>query len=465
MPEIHTSDWPDFYVAAWAFLVKRSPQFISRILRFALGLPRGHAKTTFVKVLITWLICYDKISFALVLCSNSDLAEALISDINTILSSPNITAIYGDWHSGLVLDSADTKKSAYHNRPVMIVARGWEAGVRGLNLENLRPDFILCDDVQTRKNDESPAESTRLLKELTRTIFKAIAPKKDRWIVYLGNMYSENCILNKFKNSKSWVSMITGAILEDGTALWPDLHSLEDLLESFQHDEELGEAEGWFAEVMNDPKSARTSILPYPLPACSFEDITTIDADGAFITIDPAGFRAMSDNNVIASHIRFENQIVTGRIDIDQKIPMDIVKTAIQMAVEVGASVIGIEDTGYQQTLLYWVDYFMKEFNVTGIEVVPLKPHGRSKEARIRQYISEIYAGNCHIQDPVTRRLFTWQASTYKIGKKDNKDDILDCIAYVQDIRNEYWELIINMKRINQSLSGECRVVGYNTPF
>ena len=57
-----------------------------------------------------------------------------------------------------------------------------------------------------------------------------------------------------------------------------------------------------------------------------------------------------------------------------------------------------------------------------------------------------------------------WQASLYKIGKTDNKDDLLDAIAYGLDIRNEFWHLI-KPPRLDRIIEGVCSVVGNNTPF
>lgn len=463
MPIVCEFPLPSFYVMVWQLLANREEADAGKLLRFTLGLPRGHAKTTFNKILMAWLIVYDRASFALIVCSNSDLADALLADLHDILSSPNITAIYGDWSANLVIDTADTKKALYHGRPVVLVARGWSAGIRGLNLKNIRPDLIFCDDVQTRKNDESPAERECLLKELVGTIFKAIAPRGNRLIIYVGNMYSEECILNKLKNNPYWISLITGAILSDGRPLWPELFSLSELKESYEHDADLGLASTWFSEVMNDPQSSAETILPNQLPACPISFLE--DADGAFITLDPAGFRNTSDDNVVVAHYKQDNIGYVGKIIKGVLDPGQLVKDTLALALEIGASLIAIEDTGYQQSLLFWMNHFLREYNITDITVVPVSHHGRSKEMRIRLFIQALYGGTYYIMDPVTRREFVWQASCYKIGKKNNRDDLLDAIAYGEDVRNEYWHLITNLNRMRGSLEGQCKVVGYNTPF
>lgn len=463
LPSVSVYALPVFYIAVWQLLILRSPETLGRLLRFALGLPRSHAKTTFIKILICWLIVYDKASFILVVCANSDLADKIIADIHDILRSRNMTAVYGLWEEALMIDAADQKKAVYHNRPVTIVGRGWTAGIRGLNIQNERPDVIFCDDTQTKQNDESETDSKKLLAELTGTIFKAIAPRGNRLIIYVGNMYSENCILMKFKKHSKWISMITGAILADGTPLWPELFSLSDLKESYEHDEELGLAEIWFAEVMNDPVSTRRSLLPKPLPDVP-EEYLDMPHDGAFITLDPAGFRKASDKNEIVLHEKKDNKFFVQTHLNEYNKPDEIIKETLRLAIIKGVSVIAVEAVAYQQTLAYWFSYFMLEWGITGIHVVELSPHGRTKQSRIRNFIAECYGGHYYIEDVKTRRDFVWQASMYKMDKTENVDDLLDAVAYGVDVRNEYGYLIVP---VNKAVidSKDYELVTGNTPF
>lgn len=464
IPEVCVYELPVFYLGCFQLLMQRNPGQIGKLLRFALGLPRGHAKTTFIKVLICWMIVYDEAQFILIVCANADLAQLLLADIHDILSSDNITAVYGDWLGGLSINSADTKKSRYHNKAVSIVARGWEGGIRGINLKHARPDVIFCDDVQTKKNSESLTDSANLLSTLVGTIFKAVSPRGNRIIIYVGNMYSDNCVLGKLKKNPYWISLVTGAILEDGQPLWPELFSLEDLMEGYYHDESLGMSHVWFAEVMNDPTSTAQNIFPHGLPDSPFEEFQLSNPDGAFITIDPAGFRKNSDDNVIVVHLKLGEKsaiVETAKGIMD---PEQLILKALALAVKWRCSLIGVEDTGYQMTLGFWLRRYIAQFQMHGLAVVPLKPHGRSKESRIRLFITELYNESYYLHDPQTRRDFTWQASTYKLGKSDNKDDLLDACAYGLDVRNEYWHMI-SLLDFGLTIDGECKVLTNNTPF
>lgn len=462
LPDVAKSALPLFYIVCWQMLVNRDSQDVGKILRFALGLPRGHAKTTFIKVLICWLLAYDKFSFVLIVCANEGLAENLLADIDDILSTDTMQGIYGNWSANLSTDTTSLKKAIYRGRSVVLVAKGAGSSLRGINIKNRRPDLIFCDDMQTRENDESPAERLKLLRWMIATLFKVLPPNGDRLIIYVGNMYSEVCILKMLADNPQWISLVTGAILENGLPLWPELFTIEDLMESYKHDESLGLAELWFAEVMNDPKAAATTLLHDVLPVCPYRE--SDDPDGCYITIDPAGYRKMSDDNVVVGHIVINDVPAVKHIIADKMNPEELIKHALSMAIEMGASVIGVEAVAYQQTLMYWLDYFMKLLNITGISIVELSPHGLKKEIRIREFIQELYAETYYLMEGETKHLFTFQANAYKLGKKDNKDDILDGVAYGLDMRRDYWHLIKNNRR-DLRLAGQARVQSNNTPF
>ena len=299
---------------------------------------------------------------------------------------------------------------------------------------------------------------------MTATLFKVLKPRGDRLIIYVGNMYSEECLLKQFADHQQWLSLITGAILYTGEPLWPELFSLEELRESFLHDEALGQADLWFAEIMNDPKDSANSLLPQTLPDAPDNEELIANLDGAYITIDPAGFRKASDDNQIVVH-----GVADGKghvIASDRGIikPDELIRMAIQLALKYRVTLIGVEAVAYQQTLCFWLEFFLKELRITGITVVELAPHGRTKESRIRLFIQELYAGNYTIACPATRADFVWQALAYKVGKKDNKDDLLDGCAYGLDIRNEYWHLIGLRAQLDAAYES-AHVVLDNTPF
>lgn len=480
MPETIEFAFPEYYQIVWAFLVQalytlRYPEqpvpdsvkalHIRRVFRFALGLPRGHAKTTFIKLLVCFGLLYDLIDFVLVVCSTEPRAYDFLSDINDILLSSNIKSIYGSWHESMRKDTLSLKRGKLNGKDKIIAAIGSGTAIRGLNIGNDRPDCILFDDAQTESNAASPQESQRLLQWIVGTAIKTRNMRKC-FIGYIGNMYNTTCILHRFKDSASWYSLITGGILADGTALWQELIPLETLLDDYQNDASLGLAHVWFAEVQNDPIGARKSLLEDGLPPpIEYLDIEVL---GAFLTIDPAGHGRKSDANTITVHLLLtDNRLVIPEILVLQGAEADpekVILAAIGLAIRYDVSAIFPEGVAYQQTLAFWLEKYLAEHNLAGHLIVePINPGSVSKSSRILAYIASIRAGSSSIVGTVARNLFAFQAHSYDFSRSDNADDILDGCAMGELVRASKLHLV-HLRSVSDNIV-PISVAYHNTPI
>lgn len=467
LPLILDYPFPIWYLYIWQMLVAaRTKQERARVLRFALGLPRGFAKTTFIKILICWFICYDYANFALVVCADEPLAYNLLNDIDEILGSPNMEKVYGKWTINKAINNKEQKTCLYRNKPRVLVAVGFNSNVRGLNIKNERPDILFFDDAQTPEGAASDTESKAFYTRFAGTFLKLIDPQ-GALIIYVGNMYAGTCMLASLRDSKSWISLITGCILADGSSLWPELHPVDALFDSFKNDVSLGQGHVWFAEMMNDPIEQKTSLLPDGLlPACPYTE-TDIEerAIGGCVIIDPAGYRVLSDENIVGVHLVMDDSNTVfadgmgGVVD-----PEKVIIQALEYCIHYNLSIIGVETTAYQQTLKFWLEKYIADQNLPHIQVVELSPAGRKKLFRIIAWIKEILAGTCHVYGAIRNKIL-WQALAYKVDKKDNKDDWLDDGAYILDVRAEYWDqILMTMKEINPK-KGRIGVRTNNTAF
>jgi len=470
LPTVCTFKWPFEYIAIWMLLIKairdKDERQVKRVLRFALGLPRGFAKTTFLKLLVTWLIVYDFINFILIVCATEPHAENFLADVSEMLSAPNMVAIYGNWSGGLAIDNAKLKKCLYRRHTVIIAAIGSGTSVRGLNIVHERPDFVLCDDMQTKENAESDTEATHLLNWFVGTLLKCVDPVF-AVVAYIGNMYPQNCILYKLKENPYWTSLITGCILADGKSLWEELRPLEALYEEFKHDEALNLAYIWFAEMMNDPILERISLLPKGiLPTCPLKE-EELNPDAGFCIVDPAGFHKASDDNVcLAVHVMNAVPYIRGMISGILN-PKEIIEKTVELCLIYNIRIIFVESVAYQQTLCFW---FTEELKRAGLSdhfiIKEVTPKNKSKDSRIRIFIQQLIALTAYILSPEVRHKFVFQALQYRIGKKTNRDDILDAHAYIEDIRadQELWALVHSIS-LNSAELKKAGVVADNTPF
>src|SRR5690606_5424671 len=239
-----TLQFPNFYVWLWGILtgtLSKTRDFS----KFALGLPRGHAKTMVIKLLIVYAILFTKKKYILVIGANLAKAQAIVADIADMLDSSNIQAVFGNWRYQIEQDTHSLKKFNFNGRPVILEAAGQGTAIRGAQQKNSRPDMIVLDDAQTKECAESITESTSFQSWLVGTVLKSKSP----WgctFIYIGNMYKDielvqgtgiyTCMLRNLQKSTEWTSFIIGAILADGTSLWEELYPLEDLLKDFNAD-------------------------------------------------------------------------------------------------------------------------------------------------------------------------------------------------------------------------------------
>lgn len=448
VPTVMRCAFPPFYCALFALLTRLNPD-PEFIMRFALGLPRGFVKTTFLKILTVWLIVYERNSFVLVIGLTEAKALDFVADVDSILSSPQCEQVYGRWTANKIVDNAKRKRGYLNGRMVTLVPMGANTSVRGIQIDLDRPDLIVCDDIQDRDGALSEAQNASLIEWFTASLVKCIATYgSERTIVFLGNMFPGDCLLQILKNNPEWISLVTGAILEDGESLWPELKSQKALFREYAHDAAMGLADIWFAEVQNDPLDSKYRLLSAPIPKI-YDYLLDRQADACFLTMDPAGFRKKSDDNVISVHKVYGEVPICTRMHGGKWDPKETVRQILLTAIEEGASVVAIESVGYQQSLLFWVDYFMKKLGITGIKIVELQSMNRAKLMRIEDYIKELLGTPASGGEPQCgmgpgpRAIFTFFAGLYKIGKTQNRDDYLDCPAYQKQVMTRYSQFLV----------------------
>ena len=95
MPDVFKYYFPKILLAAWALLTQTAHK-VQDFSQIAMGIPRGHAKTTLVKLFILYCILFTNKKFILVICSTAQLADNLISDVADMLEESNIIRLFGD---------------------------------------------------------------------------------------------------------------------------------------------------------------------------------------------------------------------------------------------------------------------------------------------------------------------------------------------------------------------------------
>lgn len=439
MPLIFKYKFPPLLLGAWSLLLKLA-ELKHDFSKVALGIPRGHGKTTLIKLFVLWCILFTDRKFILVIASTATKAEAIISDIADFLNESNIARVFGSWQIGIEKNTNDIKKFGFRGRNITLAALGAGGSVRGLNIKNERPDIMIFEDIQEKENSESREQADALMTWMVGTAMKAKSPH-GCLTIFCGNMYpGPHSILKKLKDNPQWISFTTGAILADGTALWPQLRPIEDLLDEFDSDISMGKPEVFLAEVLNDTDVAINSRID--LSGMADWPWGNMELpQGRFIIIDPSGSKSNSDATAII-HVEVYDEKPGVREVMEEVLsPGATILKAILWCLRHNIKCVGIEAVAYQSTLLYWFNKECERLGITGIFCVPLFNSQSSKNSRIHTMLTGLSTSET-ILHPDVRSAVIHQIANWKPLKRDNVDGLLDCLTYIPRMIQDYPEYI-----------------------
>jgi hypothetical protein len=192
--------------------------------------PRGHSKTTIGCMLIPLyqgLVEPKAFRHYLNVQSNEEKALAVNRAIKAEIEQNDlIRELYGDQ----VGRDRWTDASFVLKNGVVFSAAGSGASIRGINYRNIRPDYILCDDLyDTDADANSPANTEKKNGWFWSTLFPAQAQDRDTAIKMQGTAVNRYDLFEKLKADTTVISKTFRAVTdwEAKTVLWKGLKTFE----------------------------------------------------------------------------------------------------------------------------------------------------------------------------------------------------------------------------------------------
>lgn len=361
--------FPSFYITLFSMLTA----FKEPIEQFAIGIPRGFAKTTFVKLLCAWYILFSDKQFILIVGASEKLAMNTLADICDMLGSSNLRKLFGSWDARLEEDTKEQKVFYFRGRHIILKAIGAGSSVRGVNRKNARPDVILMDDVQ--KKEDAPNET--LADELLDWILSTLAMTRSNegcTYIFIGNMYPKNSILDKLRKNSEWTSFVVGGLLADLTSLWEELKPAEQLIKQYSSLKQLGKERIFNSEILNltddDPVSGLDiNNIPH-IP----DYLLTTEPEGSFILIDPSSGKKTGDDCTIEHNSVIDGTPIFDELKSGTFTPLQVIEQAIEMGMRRNTRLICVEDVAYQGTLLFWFGHICRSRGISGFHFYPVSP-------------------------------------------------------------------------------------------
>lgn len=426
--------------------------------RLVLALPRGHAKTTLAKLAVVWHVLFSPNKFYLYVSNTHTIARDAVKDIVAFMETDNFKTLFGDLQWKVKQDQIGFYHFVFRDRVYTIRALGANQQVRGLNVNNTRPDFVIVDDLEDEQNSNSDEQQANLRRWVFGPLFKAVNAARNK-IVWIGNMISKKGLLNFFCESSYWHSMVMGALLENGQPLWPDLWPISKLRQDFQFHQQSNMLSKWFAEMMNMPVAAEGGLM----------DIDKIDylerplgRDGisyGFITIDPAqGKTGWANKAAIVVHGWVHNRWMPVDWVHERGLdPVQIFMETINLAMKWGVRIIGIEAAAMQAGMASTFNYLAVLHEVQFLEFYPVIIGNQdSKTVRLKSWTGLLASKEYAL--PLGDTEITSQIMNYDAKAKHNEDDLIDGCALGVKMIGEFLPKI--MEAVNDNAPGRVKKQG-----
>ena len=442
LPQVSKYRWPKLMKAIWNLLADclSDLQEDAGEANLALAIPRGFAKTTFMKIYIVYCILFSRHTFILIVCSVDANAENILKDVIGILDSPQVRSVFGNWDTEKYNDRQDFKHFKFMGKDIILKAKGANTSLRGLNVGNRRPDIILMDDIQTEESAKSPVESESLKTWIMSTLLPTVSPEGGINL-FIGNSYSyEGAILPLLVKSKEWLTLTLGCILSDGTSLWPELHPVEKLLAHYRRDVAMGVEAIWLAQYMNAMDINRANLIDLARvgamfakrwPDCSQDaQVCSDSAQAKYIIIDPSTSKVNADDTAVGLFYLLDGTPVLRRIENGSYTPKQVIIKSLALALKETVPIIFVEGVAYQTTLLFWAKEYTEKLKLDKlVEWIEIMPERSSKNARILTMFEQCSNGEMFVH-PDAWAPFKFEAINFDKLKTNNRDNVLDVAHY-----------------------------------
>lgn len=461
-----TMEVPDVHQAIWGELlemVEKVNQGGAVIkLQKLFAVPRGFAKTTVAKLAAILFLKYTRLKYVLYASKTVGHGKNAILDIITWMTRPQYQELHGkilpvkmsetdgQWIFDIPIRDFSTGEVKF--KRCIFKAIGATTHIRGSNIQNQRPEIIICDDLED--NDNTTLE---------------LQPKLDSWfmgafwksfqtsyvVIFIGNMIRETTILARFTKDPEWNPTVYGCIVRDTAtgmirSLWEEKFPLEELLAEYRKFRRLGQGHTWEVEMMNltqdeifQTDMAAAVRPPHPNPE---------DLEAGVIILDPKfGESAWSDDTAITVHARIKGLGIPCIIDAwnGRVIEEEMFDEMLRLSYYWGISTWVIESDVAQRILIPFFKLVMmdRKLNPNTFQLLPIFTNRIGKPVRIMAARNAISNGGYAVDDSLDHIIDQYMA--YKPGQKH--EDLIDSASHGVTVWTEHGTSI-NESGIKQEL-------------
>ena len=395
---------------------------------------RGGAKTSRLRLYVAKRIAYG-ISRTILFVGKSQ--EHAIKSLEWLQTAVEYNKLYaGTFGLRKGKKWTGTEIDIYHGTdevPIRVIALGITGSVRGVNVDDYRPDLIVVDDPADEENTGTPEQRKKIAELFFGALAKSLAPRSEAphaKMVLLQTVLNSDDLISLTVRDPQWKSLVYGCFDEGGESRWPDRFSTRELKDEKDAHIARNQLSLWLREMECKVVSQETSAF-----LASWLQYWVVVPEGGITMIccdptpppkdDSAGkvTKKLDDAVVMVIRIAGGNVYVCDYYTTKSPDPDELIAKIFEFATNWHCQTLCLETVLFQRVLAKMLEKEMlSRRQWLTIKKVEDK---RKKETRIRQ---EVSSRASH------RRLFVHTSMTefieqYTAYPDVNHDDILDCLT------------------------------------
>lgn len=247
---------PPFHRKSWQLYCSPSRQA-------GIVAPRGHAKSTALTYDYILAECLFRSSrYVILIGSTEDKAAEQLSNLSEEIETNEdmrrefgIACFETQQKTEIIVKFTDGAR-------FRILARGAEQKIRGAMWNGMRPDLIVCDDMEDDEQVENKDRRAKFRRWFFRAAKQALS-RRGRIRVH-GTILHEDSLLSRLMKNKTWDFLFFKAhksYSDFSDLLWPEQWSAEDLRRVQLEFEEDDDSAGYSQEFLNTPQDNNKGYL------------------------------------------------------------------------------------------------------------------------------------------------------------------------------------------------------------
>ena len=318
--------------------------------------------------------------------------------------------------------------------PIRVLALGITGQIRGVNIDDYRPDLIVVDDADNEETTGSDEQIKKTNDLFFGALAKSLAPETEAphaKMIFLQTPLATGDIISSCSNDAQWLVLTYGCFDFNGQSRWPERWSTENLLADKEAHIKRGQLALWMREM-------ECEIIPEGGAAFNSDNLKYYDLlpenPTYLISIDPASSESKEADDQVIMVLAFWRRNIylveySAEKGEEQQIAANKVLEYTRRYKPLG---VYVESISYQRTLATFIENEMKLKRIYA-PVHKVQDRRRKSDRIIQALGTATGQGNFYVKTSHSK--FLTQFARYS-PKSNDHDDVLDAAAIGIDAGN-----------------------------